>query len=195
MNIAQMILDYLKVLLSTQVVAGIAFFSFLLMFREDIKALLLRIAKIRFPGGTEVSTSQAAKQGEKPGESEQLPIPPREEATLPVSLQPDQMKKIQELFQAERAKAYLWEYRYLNYFLVYHTQKILDWFASLPSRTTCDLFDAYWLPHIPSAEERRAIISALQAHYLIIIQDNLIEVTPKGKEYVQWRGVLPEKKA
>ena len=104
------------------------------------------------------------------------------------------MKKVAELFQAERARAYLWEYRYLNYFLAYGTQKVLDWLACLPTRTSCDLFDTFWLPYIPSAEERRAIITALQAHHLIMIQDNLIEVTPKGREYIQWRGALPEKK-
>lgn len=194
MSTAQLVLDYLKVLLSTQVVAGIVCFTFLCMFREDIKALLLRIAKIKFPGGTEVSTPQTAKQEEKTAEPDKLPTPPKEDVKLPVTLQPEEMKKVAELFQAERARAYLWEYRYLNYFLAYGTQKVLDWLASLPSRTSCDLFDTFWLPYIPSAEERTAIITALQAHHLIQIQDNLIEVTPKGREYIQWRGPLPEKK-
>ncbi|OHE76359.1 MAG: hypothetical protein A2107_02610 [Verrucomicrobia bacterium GWF2_62_7] len=194
MSTAQLVLDYLKVLLSTQVVAGVACLAFLWMFREDIKALLLRTAKIKFPGGAEVLTSQAAKQEEKAGESDKLPSPPKDEVKLPVTLQPDDMKKVVELFQAERARAYLWEYRYLNYFLAYRTQKVLDWLASLSSRTSCDLYDAFWLPHIPSAEERKAIIVALQAHYLIIIQNNLVEVTPKGREYIQWRRPLPENK-
>ena len=52
MSTAQLVLGYLKVLLSTQMVAGVVCLAFLYMFREDIKALLLRIAKIKFPGGT-----------------------------------------------------------------------------------------------------------------------------------------------
>lgn len=143
MTIAQLVLEYLKVLLSTQVVAGVVGFFFSQVFCEDIKALLLRIAKIRFPGGAEVSTPQAAKQEEKGMESEKLPSPPKEDVKLPVTLQPDEMKKVAELFQAERARAYLWEYRYLNYFLAYQTQKVLDWLTNLQSRTSCDLYDTF----------------------------------------------------
>ena len=158
MDTAQTILDYLKVLLSTQMVAGVAFLVFLLLFREDIKALLLRVAKIRFPGGAEVSTSQAAKQEEQASESEKLPSPPKEDVKLPAGLQPDEIQKITELFQAERARAYLWEYRYLNYFLAFGTQKVLDWFASLPSRTSCDLFDTYCLRRWLSSFAKRFIL-------------------------------------
>lgn len=192
MDIAKLVLEYLKAFLSTQVVIGIAFFYFLHIFREDIKALLLRVAKIKFPGGTEVSTSQAEKQGKEVDENTKLPSPPQDEITLLDSLQPEQTQKFKELFYAERARAYLWEYRYLNYFLVLKTQKVLDWFASLSSRTSVDFYDSAWLPYIPSAEERNAVIQALQTHYLIMIQNNLIEVTPKGKEYIQWRGPLSE---
>ena len=84
------------------------------------------------------------------------------------------------MLDAERARAYLWEYRYLNHFLAFHTQQVLDWFASLPNRTSMALFDSVWLPLIPSTDERRAIITALQAHYLILVQNELVEVTPKG---------------
>jgi hypothetical protein len=59
MTIAQLILEYFKVFLSPQVIAGSAVFTFFLLFRGDIKALLLRIAKIRFPGGAELSTPQS----------------------------------------------------------------------------------------------------------------------------------------
>ena len=54
------------------------------------------------------------------------------------------------------------------------------------------LFDTVWMPAIPSPEERNAIINALQAHYLIQIENGLIEVSPKGREYIEWRGELPE---
>ncbi len=67
----------------------------------------------------------------------------------------------------------------------------MDWFASLPNATTVSLFDALWMPSIPSAEERKAIINVLQAHHLIQFQGELVEVTPKGREYIQWRGALP----
>jgi len=55
------------------------------------------------------------------------------------------------------------------------------------------MYDTYWTPLIVSAEERDAIMTALQAHHLIQIKEDLIEVTPKGREYISWRGPLPKK--
>jgi len=193
MEIATLILEYLKVLLSPQIVVGGLGLVFLLLFREDIKALLLRVAKIRFPGGTEVSTSQSERQS-KEEKIEQKP-PPAPEAPitgLPSDLPPPQRLAIENILKAERATSYLWEYRYLNYFLVYGTQTVLNWLISLSQPTTYSHFDATWLPLIPSANERGAIINALQAHHLIQVNDGVIQVTPKGKEYQQWRGELPK---
>jgi hypothetical protein len=103
------------------------------------------------------------------------------------------MRAIEEMFRAERAKAYLWEYRYLDHFYVLKTQWVLDWLASLPQRTTFGVHDAFWMPMIPDVQERRTIINVLQAHH-IIFRDagtDLIEVTPKGREYIEWRGPVP----
>ena len=62
METAKLVLEYLRVLLSPQIIVGIIGLVFLLLFREDIKALILRIAKIRFPGGAELSTLQSERQ-------------------------------------------------------------------------------------------------------------------------------------
>ncbi|MBA3963807.1 MAG: hypothetical protein H0X40_18165 [Chthoniobacterales bacterium] len=197
MTYAQLVLEYLKVLLSAPVIAGAAAIVLLVLFREDFKALLRRVAKIRLPGGTEVSTSQATK-AEEAAESKPLdkpPLPADPPPQLPSGLAPNEIQEIRQLFDAERARAFLWEYRYLNYFLVYHTQLVLDWFASLPSATSISLFDSAWLPLIPSAEERRAVIDALQAHHLVQLHGDHVEVTPKGREYIAWRGPLSQPKA
>ena len=194
MSTPQVVLEYFKVFLSPQVFAGAVAFVFLSLFRDDIKALFLRIAKIRFPGGAELSTPQAAKIEEGPEKKEPPALPPSDEPKLPASLDQPELKAVRELFDAERARAYLWEYRYLNYYLVPHTQRVLEWLASLESRTSTQLYDTMWLPLIPSPQERQAILSALQAHYLIMIDKDLIEVTPKGREYIQWRGPLPQPK-
>lgn len=194
MEIATIVLEYLKVLLSAQVMAGATVFAFFVLFREDIRGLFKRVAKVKFPGGGEFSTTQLEKASEELSpRGEQPPAITTDPPKLPdnLVLTPEQIKVVGEAFSAERARAALWEYRYLNYFLARHTQMALDWLASLPIRTTTSLFDTYWLPVIPSAEERRAIINALQAHYLIALTGEVIEVTPKGKEYLQWRGPLP----
>lgn len=192
METAKIILEYLKVILSPQIFWSAVALTFIFLFKNDIKALLLRVAKITLPGGTEVSTPQSAKIEE----TENKPLPKLPEDNIPASLLPtlnkNQLEEVKALLDAERVRAYLWEYRYLNYFLALQTQHVLDWLASLPNRTSCMLFDTVWMPAIPSSEERNAIINALQAHYLIQIENGLIEVSPKGREYIEWRGELPE---
>lgn len=193
MEIAKLVLEFLRVLLSAPVVAGAIAIAFIAVFRGDIRALMRRVATIRFPGG-EVSTSQAERSSEvAPAAGTTPKVPSEEQVTLPqnIALTPEQVKQLGEIFQAERARAYLWEYRYLNYFLVPLTQRMLDWLASLKDRPTYTLYDSLLTQAVPSADERKAIIDALAAHHLIQLQGDLIEVTPKGREYIQWRGPWP----
>ncbi len=93
--------------------------------------------------------------------------------------------------QSERARAHLWEYRFLNRFLVLNTQRVLDWLAGLPDPPTFTMYDAWWQQVIPSAEQRRTIVQVLEEHNLIVMRGDLIEITPKGREYIEWRGPLP----
>jgi hypothetical protein len=52
------------------------------------------------------------------------------------------------------------------------------------------MFDSCWLPAIPNAEERKMILNVLQGHHLIEVIGDLIGVTDKGREYIQFRGPL-----
>lgn len=193
MEYANLILEYLKVLLTAPVLFFLVAVLFIKVFKEDIKALLLRIAKIKLPGGTEVSTSQSNQLAT----DEQKPAPNIDNqvaiAGLPADLAPQQRQAVEQLIRSHIATAYIWEYRYLNYFLVRGTQLVLDWLIGLPQATTYMHYDSVWLPIIPSANERQAIINALQAHHLIQ-QDasGMIIVSQKGREYQEWRGALPQ---
>ena len=149
---------------------------------------------LKFPGGTEVSTPQSARIAEEatpanePNVDNSVPI-----QNLPNDLNPQQKQAVEQLVRSHIATSYIWEYRYLIYYLVRGTQEVLDWLIGLPQATTYAHFDSTWLPIIPSANERQAIINALQAHHLIQYDDEtgLIQVTPKGQEYQEWRGKLP----
>jgi len=170
-------------------VVALIFFS---LFKEDIKALILRIAKIKLPGGAEVSTPQAdqpAIEGEK-----KAPIIKNDVVVvgLPNDLTQQQKQSVEQLIRSHIATAYIWEYRYLNYFLVRVTQQVLDWLSGLPQATTYAHYDSVWLPIIPSANERQVVINALDAHHIIQTDaTGMISVTPKGREYLEWRGILP----
>ena len=192
MEIATLVLEYLKVLLTAPPLLSVVAVIFIFKFAEDIKALFLRVAKIRFPGGAEFDTPQSSRTAkEEPG-------PPPETGEIPVlgippDLTPDQKQAVVQVVRAHIATAYLWEYRYLNYFLARGTQVALDWLVGAPLLITFAHYDSFFLPIVPSARERQAIVSALEAHHLITYDSaaNIIAVTPKGREYHQWRGALP----
>jgi hypothetical protein len=188
------VLDYLEVLLTAPVLFSIVAILFILFFKEDIKALLLRIAKIKLPGGTEVSTPQSERSTEEKNTDDDPPIVNSTPITgLPNDLTPQQQREIEQIIRAHISTAFLWEYRYLNYFLVRRTQDVLDWFINLGQDTSYSYFDSAWIPFIPAANERQAIFNALESHHLIQYnqQTGMIQVTPKGREYQNWRGVLP----
>lgn len=191
MEVTKLVLEYVKLLATPQAIAGIVALVFFRRFHDEIKALIRRVASIKLPGGTELSTPQLERAEAEATPPPALPSEPAVNLPAGLHLTPEQVNAITEAFRAERAAAYLWEYRYLNYFLVPNTQRVLDWLASLPERTTYSMYDAWWLPAIPNADERRAIIQALETHSLITVSGPLLEVTPKGREYSQWRGSLP----
>lgn len=193
MTVALLVLEYVRVLCSGPVVSVIAVLIFLVMFREDVKALMLRVASIRLPGGAEFHASQSAQQ-EREARAAARPVPDPEPEPQPLNfngLTAQQREEIENIIRGERANAYLWEYRYLNFFLVYRTQQVLDWLASVPQPVSIQLYSSYWLPSIPSAEERAVIITALAAHSLLQVRGEAVEVTAKGREYLAWRGPLP----
>ena len=192
METLKLVLEYCKLILSPQVITGVVILIIIKVFVKDIRGLIGRLATIKFPGG-ELSTNQAEQGKGEPTDRKPPEIPSESVIDIPptLSLNSEQVTQVRQLFEAERAKAYLWEYRYLNYFLVPHTQRVLDWLASIPQSTSVSFFDSFWQPLIPGAQERRAIISALEQHHLIQLTGELVEITPKGKEYIQWRGPLP----
>jgi hypothetical protein len=124
-DLANLILEFLKVLLSGPVVAGAVAFSFIVLFRHQIRGVLSRTASIKFPGGGELIAQQLPPKDENP--PSELPAPPLEQQPLlPAALTDQQMSAIRAIIDSERARAYLWEYRYLNLFLVATTQQVLE---------------------------------------------------------------------
>ena len=126
MEIAELVLEYLKVFLSASVVFLVVITIFIITFKEDIKALFVRIAKITLPGGAEVLTPQSIRASEE--DNKPAPQPDNTPVQgLPTDLTPAQQQATEQLIRSHIATAYLWEYRYLNYFLVRGTQLVLNW--------------------------------------------------------------------
>lgn len=185
-----LVLEYLKVLLSAPVLFSLVLIIFIRSFKTELRNLVNRIASIKFPGGAEVNTPQPLNDTF----SKSVPTPTIEfNQSLPAGLTKDQETTITHLIRSHIANSYLWEYRYLNFFLVRKTQLVLDWLTTFNQPVTANFYDSVWILTIPDANERRIILEALQAHHLVQINElGLIELTPKGKEYIEWRGALPK---
>jgi hypothetical protein len=176
---AQIILDYIKAILTPQVIAGTVALTVIFLFKKEIRDLLLRVATIKLPGGAEVSAHQSLRV--EKGMTEDVELKP---------LPDDTNDAVRQAFEAERARAFFWEYRYLNYFLVLSTQRVLDWLSKQSSVALRGYHNA-WIMQIPSVVERNAILEALTVHQLIQLQNELISITPKGREYIGLRGQIP----
>jgi hypothetical protein len=188
----KLLLEYLRVFLSGPVVGGLVATLFVILFRKDISALMQRI--VTFKGaGVELTTTQQVRSLEAALAPTTSPPSSAEPAETPqgLHLPPEELKRLQDFIRTERDRATLWEYRFLNFFLVARTQLVLDWIAREPNgRTTIKMFDAVWRQDIPDLQERVAILNALREHTLVNIQGDLVELTAKGREYLGWRGAF-----
>jgi hypothetical protein len=170
------------------VIAGAVTVLFFQRFRQQISGLIDRVFKIKFPGG-ELSASQQEKLIREQGGDEKPEVDASEvEIPAGIHLDPKEAEQVVGLLQSERANAALWEYRYLNYYLARSTQDVLDWLATYSPTVSLRLLDSHLQAWIPEANERSAIVQALQKHHLIALNGDVVTLTDKGREYRQWRG-------
>ena len=190
MECRELALEYAKLLLSGPPVFALTAVALIWYFNEEMRALLTRVARITLPGGAQIDTPQS-----KPPNPEEKPLKTEEvEASeVPTGLTPDQEAAFTEALNTQKITATLWEYRYLNYFLARGTQILLDWLIGSTQPITCTYYDSFFLPIVPSAHERQAMLGALESHRLIAVdrKSSLITVTAKGQDYHEWRGTLP----
>lgn len=143
---------------------------------------LLQVLSEQQNGATrESQAGRANEQGEQAtGKSAPVPEQPRDTAAQLVAL---------------RQLATFWEYRYLNRFLVHRTQVVLDWLIDRQIKgqsTSIGYYDAELTARVVSPGERAAVLKALEAHALVIINGGLLAVTDKGLDYAHWRGPMPQ---
>ncbi|CAJ9529009.1 Uncharacterised protein [Burkholderia pseudomallei] len=183
----KLVLEFVKVFLSWPPIVGLAIIVGARYFRTELRNLINRVSSFKILG-QELVTQQAKLEGEAPADGN-LPTP--DDGAIQQELQnleitPEQQAQIKAVFDAERAAARMWEYRYLNYFFADSTQDVLEWLGGFENGTTFDAYETYWMHRIYIANERRAVINALQMHQCIHIDGPTIRITEKGREYAQW---------
>ena len=189
----ELALGYLRVLLSAPPMTLVVVLVLVGFFRSDLRAIMSRIATIKFPGGELSTTSQKDRPAETgPDELPQGATGQQTETNLPegLTLSPQDQQRMTDYIQSLRNMSTLWEFRYLNVYFVPSTQLVLNWLANPENRPAMEMFHANWSPVIPSADDRSAILVALQQHDLITVRAT-IEMTDKGRAYLQWRGPFP----
>lgn len=166
------LLGFARVLFDWPVLGSLTILTTLLLFGRDLKALMARLAKLEFMGGKLEATQSARVAApttslDSPDGSDSAPFPEN---------QPD----------ANLIATRIWEYRYLNQFLVVQTQLVLDWLSSNERAIPLEAYNAFWSARITGSGERWAILQALEHHGLIAMPGSEVRITDKGKEYVGW---------
>lgn len=190
MEWATLVLDYLRGFLSPAPVIAIVAMGFLTMFKAEVRHFITRMTEFKWPGGS-VLAPQMQGIDQMPSEPDPNGSTDLSNVTANWGISPEQLDRIVEMAEADRERAEMWEFRYLIYYLVPHTQRVLDWLSRLPDGATSELYHSLWTPLIPSLEERYAVITALQQHALVTHSvDGSLGITKKGRDYVTWRDSL-----
>lgn len=175
MEIARIVLEFVRAVLSPQVIAGAVAAALLVLFKQDLRKLLARMVMLKI-GRAQVSLSQAEISRREPD----LPRP-APAAAPEVPEHPTREQVLNTLAVYERM-ARMWEFRYLNHFLVPDTQWVLDWCAATSEASVQTLGLVY--------EPADAVLGALLKHGLIEQAGDAIHATDKGREYIKFRGPI-----
>lgn len=186
MQTAQLVLEYLAVILSGPVIGGGVVAGALIGFRKGIRGLLDRGFKIKAPSGWEYEAAQQAQtEAERPAPQEPSTAIQAPEGSL---LTPEQRQAVIGVINSLQQQAREWEFRYLNRYLVRGTQILLNGFAILANGMRRDEYDSTW--SFTTRGERDAMLQALLEHSLITSANDVFRITDKGRDYIKWRGPL-----
>lgn len=175
MEVARIVLDFVRAVLSPQVIAGAVAAALLLLFKQDLRKLLARMVMLKI-GRAQVSLSQAEISRREPD----LPTPPP--AAAPEVPEHPSREQVLNTLAVYQRMARMWEFRYLNHFLVPDTQWVLDWCATTSEASVQTLGLVY--------EPADAALDALFKHRLIEQEGDAIHATDKGREYIKFRGPI-----
>ena len=147
-----MVLEFLKLIFAWPLctVSIVVFLS--LFFREPITNWLTRL-KIEYGGATLSSQQPTESDSTQRLPSSSTPkADPGDEFTKGLEkMDADQLKR--QVIQW-RANTYVWEYQYLNRFLVYNSRRVLGWLYDLNQPVNIEYADSFWRPQISARNER-----------------------------------------
>jgi len=179
----EMILKYIIVFLSWPFIALVIIVFICSKFKGPISNWLVNL-KVQY-GDAIISSSQSVEPV-RSGVLQETQSKPKDGPTLYLeSISTNDSNELKRMIINWRENAYIWEYKYLNFFLVPHTKEVLYWLYN----TTSSRFETYnniFSGKIPDLAERTAVIKALESHFMIKpIENGVLEISDKGKEYTE----------
>jgi len=184
MNINQIILEYLSILLSWPLLVFILGIVFLFKFSNSIKTFLENLRSLK-AGPFEFSQQQ------KPPEEIEKKIEDKLEEsgiTLEKEDKEFQISQQQEVIRYWVERAKLYEFLYLNLYLVPNSKTALLWFIN-PSTKDNFIYSFILPPQIVNQkEEKEAIFNALLSNGLIEQDGILFKISEKGKRFLKFLG-------
>jgi len=160
------------------------------IFRASIREFLKNIVEVRVGEGgltmRQQPTALANVADVVPPSPADATVPGK--ALAPLSNDSDKQSLARQRADSAMVSAEVWEYRYLNLFLVANTVKALGWLAELDQAITDTHFDNVLGTWGIRAEQRGNIFNALREHHLVSYSTRMIAITPKGRNYLSWRA-------
>ncbi|OGC69322.1 hypothetical protein A2415_03025 [candidate division WWE3 bacterium RIFOXYC1_FULL_39_7] len=168
--------DVLKTVLSLPV----ALIVLALIFREEIAELIPRIKKVNLPGGSSLEQTQATdgKDIDDSAEVKALLTQTKAENEAFKEVVTQQNQTLLELID----RLNLFEFNYLDTFLVLKTKAILLDLYKIGAIKKSDFFEKY---PVISTIEKEAVLKALKDAFLLIENNDILHVTPRGELYLQ----------
>lgn len=179
----ELFLKYLSLFVAWPLITLIIVVYVTKVFREPI-SFWLRNLTVKY-GDATISSNQPLEKN-KNVELKQEQKKPKDGPTQYIeSVSTTDSEELKKLILLWRENAYIWEYKYLNFFFVANTKNVLYWLYGTSS-ASLGTYHNIFSEKIPDVSERSAILTALENHFLIQITGaSIVEVTPKGKEYAE----------
>lgn len=192
-------IEYLKVLLTFPTVLLILVFLFFIKFSSAID-FLIRNLRVRY-GEVEASASQRESKEYGKGYGETIQLSTQDAQAIAASIkdaeqlnidQTDEISKLKEIISSLANRAEVYEFAFLNYFLVPNTKASLKGLHGDNTITKNDFLSR--IPSNPTSTdqlaEKNAIYSALIENDLIKYDSGMVSVTDKGRRYLKVNNLI-----
>ena len=212
MEIAQIILDYLKVFISWPVAVLIIGLVFICKFGNEIKRFLektseLNVGPVSMRQSSQPETMNVEKVDEqisKNLEEEGIVLKPEDldemeadfnKLTEEKEQKEAELKDKNELLNYAIQRAETYEFAYLGKILVLNTQRVLHWFFLQGKSTKLNFFNLFQLPQeVPNHNsEKEAIFNILIANNLLeadSVSPEFFKPSTKGIRFLKFAGFI-----